>query len=43
MGRVAIVADRRWLAFIQPAYWDCIIWQFAQAAGSLVRYDPPRA
>lgn len=32
-----------WLARCQPSYYACMMWQFAQAAGSVVRYDRPSA
>ena len=37
------IATARWLAFSQPSYCSFMTWQLAQAAGSLVRYEPPLA
>jgi hypothetical protein len=36
-------ATLRWLERCQPSYCSCITWQLAQAAGSSVRYEAPRA
>jgi hypothetical protein len=36
-------ATARWLEAIQPSYCSRMMWQFAHAAGSFVRYDAPRA
>jgi hypothetical protein len=37
------VATARWLDFSQPSYCSLMMWQLAQDAGLLVKYDPPFA
>lgn len=37
------VATALWLLFSHPSYWSFMMWQFAHAAGSSTRYEPPFA